>query len=256
MTFSKSNPLIKKARMLAISTKDRKENEEAIIYGEHVVWEAIRHNLVKKIFILESKVNKYADLLDKLPKEDIISLPPKLMNYINVLNSEIEIAGLIYIIQTKISNETYQSDVLILENIQDPGNLGAIFRVAKACNLNHIILSSQSVDPYNVKVTRGSQGLQFGLNVYTNVDVPNFISNYKGLLVATTPRASESIYDIKFNSPIGWVFGNEGQGLTKQTLNLINKHATIPMANKEVESLNIVTAVTVCLFETVRARSL
>ena len=175
------------------------------------------------------------------------------MHKLNILDSEIDLVGVIACANNSLTTSSYNEDCILLHGIQNPGNLGGIFRVAKAAGINNVLVSSNSVDVYNPKVLRASQGAIFGLNIFTNIDVLDFIDKYNYEIAATTPVAHKSLYDTNLIQPIAWIFGNEGSGLGGDLLNKVKTSIAIPMYN-DTESLNVVMAATVCLFEQMRQR--
>lgn len=247
---SKDNKLIKNILKLAKDKTERLEQQEAVIYGEHLIIEALRFNKLKSIFITDDFLDKYREIIQD-NDVNIYLVPNFVLDKINILESSINVVGVIDI--TSEININNDDDCLVLENIQDPGNLGTILRGANAAGIKQIILSKGSVDLYNPKVLRASQGLQFGLNVFTNIDLDDFINNYSGNLLALTPNGSISIYDCDLLHKTAFVMGNEGNGISLELLHKINTHVKIPMTGN-TESLNLAMAATIAIFELSRQR--
>lgn len=250
---SKANILIKKAMRLGKDSSFRHLEQAALIYGKHLLIEAHHHKLISEIFILKDKLDHYTDILTNYNPKQIHILDNRLMKKINLLSSAIEAAAIIRMKSKPKLNEVYHQDCLILEQIQDPGNLGTILRAAAASGMCNIIVSNQSVDVYNPKVLRASQGIQFNLNIFTNIELMQFLVKYKGQILAMTPTASFSLYKQDLTVPTAIVLGNEGNGLSQQILNVVSKQVSIPMANNS-ESLNLAMAATIGLFEILRQR--
>ena len=249
---SKENQIIKLVSKLVKDIKVRHESHKAVIYGKHLVEEAIKANVLDIILISETKLDSYINIIEKLNPEQIYVLDEKLFNKFAIADSMVDIVALINFSDGIVSESIYTEDCILLENVQDPGNLGTILRVAKAGNISNILLSRSCVDVYNTKVLRASQGMQFGLNIVTNIDLLDFTTKYNGTLVATTPRGKSSIYQIDFTKNIAMFFGNEGSGLSDELLSKI-KNVSIPMLGN-CESLNLAMSVTICVFEMVRQR--
>lgn len=250
---SKDNSIIKHIVKLGESASYRSGMGECVLHGLHLLEEAKKFNRLSSVVISQESKAKYKDFLSALSGIKIYSVTTQLIRKLNLLDSQTDIVGVAKFNSAVLLSTLENKDCLVLENIQDPGNLGTIMRVARACGISNILLSPGCVDPYNPKVIRASQGIQFGLSIYTAVDLFSFIGKYKGLVLATTPRAVGSIYNTDLTKPLAWVFGNEGLGITSQLLELIHEHRSIPMAGG-TESLNVAMAVTVCLFETYRQR--
>lgn len=249
---SRDNNLIKKIVKLSQSSSYRKELGLAVIYGAHLVEEAIKYNILESVVIVDSSLNKFSNILNN--GELIVYVTTEvIIDKINVLDGVVEIVGLIKLIPQNTIDYTELNDYILLENVQDPGNLGTILRVAKACGITSICLSNNSVDIYNPKVLRASQGMQFGLKIYTAIDLVDFVANYKGLSIVTTPHTEKTIYAYDLTQSIAWIFGNEGAGISHELLSKVDHLAKIPMLG-DTESLNIAMAVTVCIFEMARQR--
>lgn len=247
---SKENSQVKRAMRLAKESKFRHQEQQAIIYGEHLVYEAIKCQLLSQVFILQSSYEKYSKLLyDSSAK--IVLTSPEIIGKLNLLDSAIDIIAIIDFPKFKAFDNS--SDCIILENIQNPGNLGTILRVASASGIKQVILSSSSVDIYNPKVLRSSQGIQFSIHTYSDVNVSELINNYNGQVLAMTPHAESSLYDCDLSKPTALILGNEGSGLSLDLLNQITNHIKIPMIGN-AESINLAMAATVAAFEMSRQR--
>lgn len=253
--LSKHNELIKKIVKLATNRIYREECGLAVIYGKHLLEEGLKFQLISQIFILEDSLKKYDHLLRGLPETgiEVNIIDKNLLDKINILDSPTDLVGVIRIKASDLYARVYSSDCVILENIQDVGNLGAIIRSSLAGGIKNIILSKNCADIYNPKVLRASQGVQLGANIYPDIDLKKFISDYKGQVMATSPYANNMLYELDLTNPTALVFGNEGHGLSEELLNQILLKVKIPMDNL-VDSLNVAMCATVCIFEMVRQR--
>lgn len=142
-------------------------------------------------------------------------------------------------------------DVLVLERVQDPGNLGTILRSALAFGISDVLLSADSVDAWSPKVIRASMGACFNLNIYENLNLAASLAQLKlsHRLLATSPRGNLPLPEAKLNSERNaWLFGNESRGLSQATMAQADNLVLIPQSNK-IESLNLSMAVTICLYE-------
>lgn len=250
---SVSNNKIKQIVKLAHSRAYRYELGLAVIYGRHLIEESIKYDLLDSVFISQAKNEDYADILQNISDNNIYSVNDDVLSKINISDSATDIIGLIRIKSGKISDAVYENDCVILDNIQDPGNLGTILRSCAACGINNIILSKSCVDQYNIKVLRASQGIQFELNIIISADIAKFIDSYKYEVIATMPNAKESIYTHELYRPCAWLFGNEGNGISSPLLSCVTHQLSIPMPGI-AESLNVAMASTICLFEMLRQR--
>jgi TrmH family RNA methyltransferase len=243
---SLDNPLIKQIVKLVNTSSYRKSEKKCVIYGLHLIEEAYKYGFLESILVDEA--HNYKDL----PKDvSIYKVSPKVLAKINLLEGKYDIVG---VANFKTSNnDIYNEDCIVLDNVQDPGNLGTIIRSAKASGINNIVLTNGCVDSYNPKVLRSSQGAVFGVNIIDIDDITNFIKRFKGSIIATVPDAKNSLYDIDLRSTTAFVFGNEGSGISSNILNMIDTKVNIPMQNN-TESINVAMAMAVCVFEQLRQR--
>jgi TrmH family RNA methyltransferase len=140
---------------------------------------------------------------------------------------------------------------LLLENIQDPGNLGSILRSTAAAGIDEVFLSGNCVHSWSPRVLRAGMGAHFMLRIYENVDLLALIKGYRGRVIATSHHASQSMFATGLTGRIALLFGNEGSGLSHELLAAAHTVVAIPMPGK-TESLNAAAAAAVCLFERVR----
>lgn len=198
--------------------KYRDETNTFLIEGDHLINEALKNNHVLTTIGLN-------DSYDYEVTEEILN---KLSSQMSGTN---EIA-----ICKKIEEREILGNVVILDNIQDPGNLGTIIRSAVAFNIDTLVLSDDTVDIYNDKVIRSSEGMIFHLNILRK-NLKEFIPNLQNegyTIYATTPKGEGKFSNTK---KIALVIGNEGSGISKDILKMCDKNITIPM-NENCESLN------------------
>src|SRR6185503_1859367 len=143
--------------------------------------------------------------------------------------------------------------VLLLENIQDPGNVGTLLRSAAAAGAGHVVLSPQCAFAWSPKVLRAAMGAHFALNIVEGADLESFIGSYRGATIALSVDAESSLYDLDLRAPTAFVIGNEGAGLSEPLKAAVSTRARIPMPGR-MESLNAGVAGALCLFEAMRQR--
>ncbi len=207
-----------------------------LVEGENLVNEALKKGVVKEIIATDEV--KYENIPCYLVDEKIMAKlsmvvnPPHIMAVCN------------YILPDNIEGR-----VLILDKIQDPGNLGTIIRSAVAFNFKTIILSEDSVDMYNDKAIRASEGMIFHINVIKN-NIENMIKilkekNYK--IIGTDVREGQNIKNCK-GEKNAFVVGNEGNGISNEIKKLCDYFINIPM-NEKAESLNAAVAASIIMYE-------
>lgn len=141
------------------------------------------------------------------------------------------------------------ADALYLDGVQDPGNVGALLRVAAGAGVRHVLAGTGTAALWAPKVLRAGQGAHFRLTLHEPVDPADLKRALPGPWLGADARGGTSLWDTVLPAaPIGWVFGAEGRGLSAGARAVCDAYVTIPMASA-VESLNVVSAAAVCLFE-------
>ena len=235
---SMDNDRVKKYKKLK-KRKYRDEYKEFIVEGLHSVREAFRSGIIVEL-ILEEGVD--------LPFESpYVYVTRDIINKISSTDTPSSIMALCKKIDRK---EEIGNKVLILDNIQDPGNLGTIIRSAKAFNIDTIILSEDTVDLYNPKVVRATQGIMFHMNIIRK-DIVKEIKSLKKdgyVIYGTNVRRGTNVKRLSKVSKYVLVVGNEGNGVRSEVSKLCNKNLYIKM-NDKVESLNVGVATSILLYE-------
>ena len=232
---STSNQRIKETNKLK-QKKYRDESGLFLIEGYHLVEEAYKAGILKEVFTT-SNIN--LDVPITYVTEEIIK-------YLSDVETPQNIIG----VCRKLDNNTIGDKVVVLDDIQDPGNLGTIIRSCVAFNIDTIILSDNTVDLYNSKVVRGSQGLLFHSNILIK-DIKNIIIeliNDGYDIIGTKVDGGTNIKELDFNDKFAVVMGNEGNGVSDDILDLCTKYAHISM-NPLCESLNVGVATSIILYE-------
>ena len=224
-----------------IKLKDRKYRKKEnlfIIEGMHLVSEAYKKNIIKELILVEGLEPPY-----DLP---YINVTQEIMNKISDMESASDIMAVCKIEENSIIG----SKILMLDEIQDPGNLGTIIRSAAAFNVDTIVLSPNTVDLYNPKTIRSTQGMLFHTNIVIKELVPVIEDlKDKGITIyGTRVDNGEDVRDIKTLDNYCLIMGNEGNGVKKEILDMCDKYLYIK-TNKEVESLNVGVATSILLYE-------
>ena len=254
---SKDNETVKNIKKL----KDRKYrdlNNEFIIEGIKLVKEAISENfMIKKIVICEECLeNAIIDekTLYEIAKYECIYVTKKIFESISDVTHPQGILAVVEKNNKKPIN--YKEDiVLVLDGLQDPGNLGTILRTIDSANLSPIIVSKETVDAYNPKVVRSTMGAIFRVNIVQTDNLKETLKEFKKhkyKIMSTSLGATESIYDIDYNKKV-LVIGNEANGVSKEILDFADEKVIIPMLGK-TESLNASVATSIIVYEYVRRK--
>lgn len=255
---SKDNEIIKSIKKLK-EKKYREQEKKFVVEGIKLVEEAITENVkIDKLVVCEDCVNDGTidkDTMYEIAKQDCIYVSENVFKSITDVNNP---QGLLAVIKNENKEEqiSYDEDIIVvLDGIQDPGNLGTILRTIDSIGLKQIILSKVTADPYNPKVVRSTMGAIYRVNIIRVDDLIKTINNikkHKYEVIATSLSTDESIYDINYNKKV-IVIGNESNGVSKEILNIADKKVKIPMLGK-TESLNASVATGIILYEYVRRK--
>ena len=206
-----------------------------LIEDEHLVNEALNKGIVKEIITLN--------------KEDIYDVDTYYVNekIMKLISSQVSGAKIIAVCH-QLEEKDINGNVVILDRLQDPGNLGAMIRSAVAFNFDSIVLSNDSVDLYNPKAIRASEGMMFHINII-RTDVNNFLDNLDKdyVKITTDVNGGKNIKDIKFNK-CALVIGNEGSGVSDTVKNKCDEKVYIKM-NENCESLNASVSASILMYE-------
>lgn len=219
--------------------KNRNINKLFLVMGEHLVKEAIKVNNLVDIIVLENYE------IDFDVNMEITYVTESIMKKLTRMPSIPKVVG---VCKIEDNNNLYGNHILLLDNIQDPGNLGTIIRSSVAFNVNTIVLSNDTVDLYNDKVIRSTQGLIFHTNIIRRdlVEVINELKNNNYDILGTNVHNGVSLSNIKTNK-YALLMGNEGNGLKEELQNMCDKNIYIPM-NSNCESLNVAVATSIILY--------
>lgn len=234
--------------------KYREEEKKFIIEGEHLLTECIKsptyRNLITDIIVADtyqstSIINGMQNYkIHYVSKKDLIKL-----------SDTITPQGIVAIVKFPPGQKQIKGNIiLVLEEIKDPGNLGTIFRIAHWFGCYDIIISSTSVDHFNPKVIRASQGSLFYINFHIETDLYKVISDFSSAgseILLTVPRNGHLLQEIKFSRDRRYVlvFGNEASGISNQLLKERNYKKLTIKGYSECESLNVTTAASILLYE-------
>ena len=231
-----NNPKIKKISSLK-SKKFRDKENLFLVEGEHLVKEAYNNNCLKELLIPIGS-NFKLDVETHEISENII-------NFLTDVKTPTGIFG----ICKKKDMKLQEGKILVLDAVQDPGNLGTIIRSAAAFNIGSIVINDKCADIYSPKVIRSTQGLIFSVNIIKE-DLKTFIKNIKKThkVYATKVDNGKSIKSVQKEEKFVIIMGSEGQGVSPELLDLADEYLYIPM-NSKCESLNVAVATSIILYE-------
>ena len=250
---SRDNPLFKQLSKLAQSSRERKKIQQTLIEGVHLLQtyrDAVGQPL--QIIVSATGVNhrEITMLIEQCSPLQPALLSDALFHELSSLETPVGVVALIAT-PAPVALPVVMDCCVMLEDIQDPGNLGSILRSAAAANVRHVLLSKGCVFAWSPRVIRAAMGAHFLLHIYERQNLTEALDNFRGIKLATALSAKQSIYDVDMTGPLALIIGNEGNGLSQDILIKANVTAQIPMPGK-MESLNAAAAVAICLFECVR----
>lgn len=250
---STQNPLIKKISKCSKNTKFRIKENLIILDGIHLCEEFLKQKKTFNHLFITPKFKKNSEFKKFEKIKNIIEIPENLMQKITPSNSPIGILGIIRRPpKIEIKKNLEDHFVLLLENIQDPGNLGTIFRTAVASGVQSIFCDSQCTDLFSPKVMRAGMGAHFCVNIFEDFNLKKFPQFFNGNILGTFLESdAKNIFEINLKTPTAFLFGNEGSGISPQLKSICSQKIIIPMANN-FESLNVSIASGICLFEKFR----
>jgi TrmH family RNA methyltransferase len=246
-----NNKQIKQTIALA-NKRERDKTGLFVLEGERLVSEITDINQIEYVIVSESYKGQYPSTNKICLTSD--SLFAKLSETVNPQGIVAVCHKFKY--NTEDAFNSKNPLFVILENVQDPGNLGTIIRTADAAGFDGVFLSKGTVDLYNPKVVRSTMGSIFHLPIYTGIDVAEIITQCKRHNVQTLAAHLGGVnmpYDIALTRPTAILIGNEGAGLTPETATMADELVRIPMPGK-AESMNASIAAGILIYEAVRQR--
>ncbi len=255
LIHSKDNSFYKELLKLSGSARLRGKLSQTILDGVHLLGAYLDAGMQPKHVLLNPSAlddDEITGLLDRIKGVPVTQLDEKLFSGLSDLKTP---TGLMALIDIPLPDRpiSHCRFSLLLENIQDPGNLGSMLRSAAAAGCDGVFLSSGCTDAWSPKVLRAAMGGHFALQIQELQDLQDIAKAFTGVLLATTLKGKLSLYECDLNGNLAFLIGNEGAGLSCELLNLASQEITIPMYGK-VESLNAAAATAICLFEAVRQR--
>ena len=232
------------------TAKGRKKEGMYLLEGEHLVEEAIKEKAPMELILVTS--NRLEDYQNLLAHTDVqvIVVSPDVFHKLSMTETTQGVLAVVKIV--KQDSLPYSGRFIVLDAVQDPGNLGTIVRTADAAGFDAVVLGTGTVDLYNDKVLRSMQGSHFHIPVF-QADLKDYLPTLKdkGVQVAVTAlhRDSKDYTILQGSTDVAIVVGNEGQGVSDDVIDLADVVVTIPMFGK-AESLNVAIASALLMYKT------
>ena len=252
---SRDNPAYKAMHRLVTKSSERKASGMSVLDGAHLVAAFLDSGRTPEAVMINGAGAENAEIVELVRRSapaPVTQLSDALFKSLSTVESP---TGIIASVLTPQPRDVPANAplVLMLENIQDPGNVGTLLRSAAAAGAGHVMLSPQCAFAWSPKVLRAAMGAHFALNIVEGADLAGFCGKYEGAVVALMGREGTSLYDLDLRGPCAFVVGNEGSGISAEVAGSAKVRATIPTTGR-VESLNAGVAGSVALFECMRQR--
>lgn len=254
---SRDNPQYKLLKQLATSSQARRKHAKTLLDGVHLCQAWLQHRgkpelcLVSESHQINSEVASVLEQCEALGADSIV-LPDSLFSSLSQVEQGVSLLFVVGTPENATLPQLNQSCVLI-DAVQDPGNLGSILRTTAAAGINQVVCSEGTVFAWSPKVLRAGMGAHFQLDIIEHANLQQLISTASVPVYATDSHAQKTIYAVDLTQPCAWLFGNEGKGVSEELLLGVTARLTIPQV-AGVESLNVAAAAAVCLFEQKRQR--
>jgi TrmH family RNA methyltransferase len=254
---SRDNAFYKDLKALATSSQARRKAGQSLLDGVHLchTWLDLRgapvHCVVSESAVTNPEVAGVVARCEAL-RAPVTALPDAMFNAVSQVEHGVH---LIFVVPTprpdKVPALTTSS--VLLDGVQDPGNVGSILRSAAASGIRQVVCSPGTAFCWSPKVLRAAMGAHFVLDIFENVELAPLVRASRVPVLATSGYAAEQLYDIDLNRDVAWVLGHEGQGVSPALLELATHRVVVPHAG-QVESLNVAACAAVCFFEQLRQR--
>jgi TrmH family RNA methyltransferase len=254
---SRDNPFYKELKQLATSSQARRKAGRSLLDGVHLcqAYLDLRGTPVHCVVSEGALANpEVADIVHRCEAAHVhvTAVPDALFGAISQVEHGVNLA---FLVETARPAQPQALDVsaVLLDGVQDPGNVGSILRSAAAAGIKQVYCSPGTAFCWSPKVLRAAMGAHFVLDIFENVDLAGLVRASKIAVLATSGYAEQKLYDVDLRQPVAWLLGHEGQGVADDLLALATHRVVIPHAG-QVESLNVAACAAVCFFEQLRQR--
>jgi TrmH family RNA methyltransferase len=252
---SRDNPLYKELKHLATSSQARRRAQRTLLDGVHLCSAYLAQCGLPALCVVGDGAREnpeVSDLLARCAGAQSIVLPDALFHALSQVEHGVD---LLFVIDTPQPRPVGKLDrgAVLLDNLQDPGNVGSILRSAAAAGIAAVYCSPGTAFAWSPKVLRSGMGAHFALEIHEQADLAALIRAASVPVLATSSHADATLYDADLRQPVAWLFGHEGQGVSADLLALATQRLAIPHLG-EMESLNVAASAAICLFEQVRQK--
>jgi TrmH family RNA methyltransferase len=249
---SRSNAQFRALRTLAGSAAQRRRSRRTLLDGAHLVAACLAHAPPVLIAVSESARERaeIRQLLARARDVPQVCFADALFAQLAPVQTPTGILAVIDIPDTPAAKPS-GSLLVLLDAVQDPGNVGAIIRSAAAAGADAVLLSHQCADPWSPRTLRAAMGAHFALAIHCHCDLEAAVRGFDGRVIATAGRGGVAPHALPLTGPVALVFGAEGTGVSAPLAKAAHAAVSIPLA-RGIESVNVGAAAAVILFERVR----
>jgi len=256
--ISRDNSLYKELKQLATSAQVRRKAGRSLLDGVHLAEVFMQQGGCADYCVVAESAVYHAEVAPLLAQceaagSQCITLPDALYQALSQVENGV---GVLLVIATPqpMAPQQLMASAVLLDGLQDPGNLGSILRSAAAAGITQVFCSPGTAAAWSPKVLRAGMGAHFLLQIIENVDLLALCNGSAIPVLATSSHAQHTVYQTDLKQAVAWLFGHEGQGVGAALLAAASTKVVIPHLGK-MESLNVAAAAAVCFFEQVRQRS-
>ena len=243
---SRQNPVVKHLIKLATQHRERSRSRQSLLIGTHLIEAALASAFpLQHVFIRDGERNaEVQSLLDAClaAKIKVTTLSGELFDAVEQMPSH---TGMFALFVWPEPVEMNSASAILLENVQDPGNVGSILRTAAASSIQQVWLTKGCAEAWSPKVLRAAMGAHFGLDIVEGITIDDIPS--EAVVAVTSLQDSTSLYSSDLRHCV-MAFGAEGSGASEALRDRASVRLQIPMSGR-VESLNVAASAAICLFE-------
>jgi len=252
---SRDNPRFKHLRHLAESARERRASAQTLLDGAHLVTAALDAGLsLRELWFSHSRQAQpeHLEIARRASSSQCFVLADALFKQLSPVETPSGVLALVDVPHATGKPDPH-GDWLLLDGVQDAGNVGTLLRTAAAAGVTEVLLSSHCAQVWSPKVLRAAMGAHFHLRLHEHCELLDALSGYSGQVAVTRLDGAQSLYELDLRPPVAWIFGAEGQGVSGPLRERADLGVLVPMA-AGVESLNVAACAAICLFEQRRQR--
>lgn len=251
---SRDNPTFRELKSLADDVREQRRQGRTLLDGIHLV-EVYGGKLGRPERLILSEHGaaqpEIQSLCDALSDGDTLLLKDSLFRDLSSLANPTGVCAVIRI--PPVPPADLRGSCILLDSLQDPGNVGSILRTVAAAGIADVFLGPGCAGVWSPRVLRAAQGAHFDLRLHEQADLAAILRNFSGATIAAVAHGGESLFTQDLSDNLAWLFGSEGGGVSPELEAAAKKRIYVPMADGS-ESLNVAAAAAICLFEEVRQK--